>query len=241
MRERLVWIWVCMASVLLAGCASYVTPGGPANLQDIDRPDIAEAAARRPSPNFPARLAIARVQASGYQSHSQQAQVDGRYSVVTARELLSEADIQILSERPQLAGIAPLNRLLLPPRTDSFDDLRLAAAKVQADVLFVYTMDTVFRVEGRGYGPVSALSLGLIPDRDAKVLSTASGLFIDVRTGFIYGLAEASAQASGLTNAWSSRDTIDAKRLEAEQQAFDKLVAAAAKTWDGIAQQYAGQ
>ncbi len=118
------------------------------------------------------------------------------------------------------------------------NDLRLVAAKVQADIIFVYTLDTTFRIQGRGYGPLAVLSLGLVPDRDARVTSTASAVFMDVRTGFIYGLGEATARASGLTNVWSSSDTIDKKRLEAEQEAFDQLISEAGITWAGIVRQY---
>jgi hypothetical protein len=139
---------------------------------------------------------------------------------------------------PALAGVVPINRLLLPPKLESFDDLRLSAAQIQADVLLVYTLDTAFRVQGRGYGPLAAISLGVVPDRDAYITSTASALFIDVRTGFIYGVAEATAKTTGLTNVWSSRSTIDKKRVEAEQQAFDGLMTQAGTTWKGIATQF---
>jgi hypothetical protein len=158
--------------------------------------------------------------------------------VLTTQELLTESQVNSIQGWPALAGAVPINRLLLPPKFESFDDLRLCAAQIQADVLLVYTLDTSFRVQGRGYGPLAAISLGVVPDRDAYITSTASALFIDVRTGFIYGVAEATAKASGLTNVWSSRTTIDKKRVEAEQQAFDGLMTQAAVTWKGIATQY---
>lgn len=208
-------------------------------LQDIDRADIAEAAARKPSPNFPARLAVARVQATGYKSYSAEAYGAGVFSVVTTQELMTDGQMQAISGWPSVAGVAPVSRLLLPASLRSLDDLRLSAAKLQADVLLVYTLDTAFRINGRGYGPLTAISLGIVPDRDAHVTATASALFIDVRTGFIYGVAEATAKASGLTNFWSSSDTVDRKRLEAEREAFGLLLAEAGKTWARIAGQYA--
>jgi hypothetical protein len=228
------------AAMLLAcsGCASYVTPGAPVKLQDIDRPDIAAAAARKPSPNFPARLFVARVQAPQYRSYSSEAYGSGRFSVLTTQELLTEGHLNTIQSWPSLAGVVPINRLLLPPRLESLDDLRLAAAQVQADILLVYTLDTTFRVQGRGYGPLAVISLGAVPDRDAHITSTASALFTDVRTGFIYGVAESTTKVSGLTNAWGSRSTIDRKRIEAEQEAFDKLVTQASVTWKGIAERY---
>jgi hypothetical protein len=230
---------VVLALVLIcAGCASYVTPGAAVRLQDIDRPDIAAAAARKASPNFPARLAVARVQAPQYRSYTGEAYGSGRFSVLTTQELLTENHITAIQGWPFLAGAIPVNRLLLQAKLETLDDLRLAAAQIQADILLVYTLDTSFRIQGRGYGPLAAISLGVVPDRDAYITSTASALFIDVRTGFVYGVAESTAKASGLTNVWSSRSTIDKKRVEAEQQAFDGLMTQAATTWRGFALQY---
>ena len=223
---------------ICAGCASYVTPGAAVRLQDIDRPDIAAAAARKAAPNFPARLAVVRVQAPQYRSYSSESYGNGRFSVLTTQELLTEEHMSAIRTWPALSGAVPINRLLLPPKLESLDDLRLAAAQVRADVLLVYTLDTSFRIQGRGYGPLAAISLGVVPDRDAYITSTASALFIDVRTGFIYGVAEDTAKVSGLTNLWSSRSTIDKKRIEAEQQAFDALMTQAAVTWKGIAAQF---
>jgi hypothetical protein len=224
--------------LVCAGCASYVTPGAAVRLQDIDRPDIAAAAARKPSPNFPARLAVVRVQAPQYRSYSSVSYGSGRFSVLTTQELLTEDHVRAIQEWPALAGAIPINRLLLPPALESFDDLRVAAAQIQADILLVYTVDTAFRIQGRGYGPLTAISLGVVPDRDAYITATASAVFIDVRTGFIYGVAESTAKTSGLTNVWSSQSTIDKKRVEAEEHAFDGLILQAATTWKGIATQF---
>lgn len=224
--------------VVCAGCASYITPGGPVHLEDINRADIAEVASRKPSPNFPARIAVARVQAPGYRSYSSESLGTGRFGVLTTQELLTDEGFEAFGKWPAVAGVAPVSRRLLPSTLDSLDDLRLSAAKVQADVLLVYTLDTSFRVQGRAYGPLTAISLGLAPDRDAHVTSRASALFQNVRTGFVYGVAAATAQASGLTNVWGASDTIDEKRLEAERQAFALLLPQAEKTWAGIARQY---
>jgi len=210
------------------------------NLADIDRADIAEAASRKPSPNFPGRIAVVRVQAPDYRSYTVEASVSGRFSVVTTQELVTDVQIEAMERWPSVAAVAPMNRLLLPSRVDSLDDLRVAAAKVQADVLMVYTLDTAFRVQGRGYGPLTLISLGLVPDRDAYVTSTASVLFVDVRTGFVYGLGEATARESELTNAWGSNDTIDRKRIAAERSAFAQMFGNAEKTWAEIVSKYGG-
>ena len=225
----------------LGGCAaSYVTPGGPARLDAIDRADIAQVASRQPAASFPARIAVVRVQAADYRSSTAEPLATGRFSVVPTKELISDDELRAIGEWDNVAAVAPLSKLLLPAKLESVEDLRLAAAKLQADVLLVYTIDTSFRVQGRGYGPLAVLSLGLVPDRDAYVTSTASAIFVDVRTGFVYGVAEATEKDSGLTNAWSSSDTVDAKRIAAEREACRQLLTEARQTWSGIVAEHAG-
>lgn len=236
------WIAPLALLGLLSGCAaSYVTPGGPVRLDDINRADIAEVASREPAADFPARLAVVRVQSADYRSQSAEPLATGRFSVVATRELVSDADLAAIGKWDDVAAVAPLGKLLLPAKLDSLDDLRVAAAKLQADVLFVYTVDTTFRVQGRGYGPLAVVSLGIIPDRDAYVTSTASALFVDVRTGFVYGVAEGTAKESGLTNVWSSTDTVDRKRIAAEQEAVRLLLTEARATWSRVVEQQAAE
>lgn len=165
--------------VLCSGCASYITPGGPARLDEIDRADIVAVAARQPAANFPASIAIARIQAEDYQSYTSEGVGVGNFRALTTQELVTERQFQHISELPSVRGVAPINRLLLTSPLKSVDDLRLAAAQVQADVLLIYTIDTTFRIEGRAYGPLSVISLGLIPNRDAHITSTASAMFKD--------------------------------------------------------------
>jgi len=232
---------LCLLAIVSGCAASYVTPGGPVRLHDIGRADIAEAVARTPAADFPARLAVVQVQAPDYRSQSAEPLATGRFSVVPTRDLLTDADLAAIGAWDDVAAVAPLGKLLLPPRLDSIDDLRVAAAKLQADVLLVYTMDTTFRVQGRGFGPLAVITLGIVPDRDAHVTSTASALFVDVRTGFVYGVVEATAKQSGLTNAWGSTDTVDRKRIAAEQEAVDALLTEARATWARIVEQQAAE
>jgi hypothetical protein len=43
-----------------------------------------------------------------------------------------------------LRGLAPLNRLVLPQQLQSDRELRVGAAKLHADMLLIYTLDTTF-------------------------------------------------------------------------------------------------
>jgi len=221
-----------------AGCATYLTPGGAVNLQDVNRTDAADIAARRALPHFPASFAVVRVQAPAYRSFSSAAVGDGRYSVLTAPELLTPEVLATLAKWPSVADVSALDPQPVPPRYDSLDDLRLAAAKIQADILLVYTINTAFTFGGHAYPPLTAIPLGHPPDPDASVTATATALFVDVRTGFAYGSAEASAQAHGVPAGWPAGDAVDAQRREVEHQAFDGLMLSGQKTWSDIVDRY---
>ena len=80
-------------------------------------------------------------------------------------------------------AVAPLSRLLLPSELDSLKDLRLAAARLKTDLLIVYSIDTTFHVEATPLGPLSAITLGFLPNKEAHVTATTSGALVDTRTG----------------------------------------------------------
>lgn len=230
---------LCSVIIICTGCASsYVTPGEPANFADINREDIAEIVSRKPSPNFPARIAVIRIQAPNYVSYTAEGQRYGGFSIIPAHELTADNTLQKIQQWPQVTTVVPVSSLLIPANAKSIDDLRLAAAKLQADVLMIYTIDTKFYINNHFHASFSLLSLGMMPDRNANVTATATAIFTDVRTGFTYGTADATAKATGLTSAWSSDATVDKKRVEAEQLAFNDLIKAANQTWQGIVEQY---
>lgn len=227
-----------VAALLCAGCASYTTPGGPAKFADIGRSDAATEGVRLPSPHFPARVAVVRVQAPQYKSFTSDSYGKGRYSVVSTQELLTDDAVQAMAKWPSVEGITPLSPALLPAKLETLDDLRLAAAKLQADIMLICTMDTVFELHGKAVEPMKSLPLGDKPGDDAALRSIASVEFTDVRTGFSYGSAQVSASASDLGSAWGKPERVDAKRIDTERAAFTQLLAEAQKTWEGIATRY---
>lgn len=229
---------VLVIALTCAGCASYRTPGGPAHLADINPAAVAGAGTLKPSPHFPATIALVRVQAPRYESYSSRGFGDGSFSIVTPPESAAKEQLKIFADWPSVAGVVPLDISLLPAKLVSLDDLRLTAAKLQADVLLVYTIDTALDVQNRIYLPLTSIPLGNAPDKDANIQSTASAEFIDVRSGFTYGASEATAKVSDLVTAWGSSAAVDNKRLEAEQQAFSELAAKAEKIWAELVQQY---
>lgn len=225
---------------LISGCASYTTPGGAVDLTGIDSDEIAEIMAREPAAQFPAVLAFARIQSSNYSSYSADTYGTGAFSVVTTREFLGDAEANGLASLPNVRSVTPLSRLLLPSRLDSIRDLRTAGASLKSDILLIFTIDTSFRVDGKTIGPLSLVSLGILRDRETVVTSTASAILVDIRSGYVYGVAEASASETKSTNAWGSTSAVDQSRLTTEREAFNGMLRELKNTWREIASEYSG-
>jgi len=188
---------------------------------------------KKPLAALPTGLAVIRVQAPGYRySHGV-----GRYSVVTTRDVEKDEQIAHILKLPMISGVAPVNRLLLTDRLDSDEQLRHAAAQLHADMTFIYTFDTRFYVQDLAK-PLTVISLGLSPNKTARVVTTASGVLMDTRNGYIYGLVEATEEHKTITNAWSSEDAIEACRRENESRVFGKLVGEFEKMWKGVVDQF---
>ena len=237
---RLLKVLILGVALLAGGCASYTTPGGGVRLGELTDSDISAVMARKPAATFPANVALARVQAPDYQSYRVSSFGSGRYSVVTTREVETEADFQRLSRLPLVAGLAPLNRILLPTNLDSIKALREAAARLKADILLVYSFDTAFHAGEQKFAPLNVISLGFLKNKEVTVTTTASAALFDVRTEYLYGLAEASAQESKYASVWGKADTVDDLRVRTEREAFQNLLPELERTWAGVVAQYAG-
>ena len=222
----------------LTGCATqYVTPGGPAKLETIANPDIRESFATKPEMQFPTSIVLVRVQSPGYRSYSAQGYGQGRYSVVTMREFEEDSDFQRIQSLPDVGGAIMLNRLLLPERLDSDVELRAAAAKLHADALLIYTIDTEFYDRAKST-PMTAFSLGLAHTKDVLVSSTAAAILVDVRTGYIYGALEDTEKATRQSSAWTTRDAVENSRKETEKVAFQKLLGEFEPFWKNVVARY---
>jgi hypothetical protein len=242
------WRIVCGAVLggivtVSAGCANYAAPGRAAELGALNadaqrmltEESLRAETDRKPAATFPAGIAVVRLQAPGYRSRTNQGYGYGRYSIVTTRDIEKDEQFERLSTLPGVRGVVPVSRMLLPRELESDLELRKAALQLQADILMLYTIDTVFHVDENSK-PLTLVSLGLFPNRKARVTSTASALFMDARTGYIYGAAEASDQQDQLSNSWDSEDAVDQARLRAEAGAFDRLCGEIEKTWLKIQQ-----
>jgi hypothetical protein len=237
----------CTAAVVLAlmlsACATYQTPGAGINVSNLASADadIAEIMQREPASPFPARVAVARVQMTGYYSRSNQCYGTGRFCVVTTRDVEDEQDFERLARLPMISGVAAMSRILLPAQLNSIRDLRVAAATLKADMLLIYSLDTRFNVQSKEIGPFALISLGFLPNKQAQVTTTASAVLFDVRTGFVYGIAEATSREQQRATAWSSQNAIDNARLKSEATSFQELLGEFEKLWKGVVEAGAAQ
>ena len=215
---------VCLA---LGGCAAhYTTPHGGTNFAELASPDVQSYYRSKPASPFPANVAIVRVQDYGYGKD--------RYRTITTRDIEDDAHYETLAQLPLVRGIAPLGRMLVPANAATIRDLRAPAAMLHADLLLVYSVDTVFTVEGKSLGPLSMISLGLIPNKKAHVTTTVAGVLVDVRSGYIYGTTEATAKEEQRATIWSTERAIESSRMRAEQAAFDDFVGEFGNLWKGV-------
>ena len=196
-----------------------------------------ESFAAKPAAGFPAGIAAVRVQAPRYRSYYTEREGgvygQGRYSIITVKEVEDDADIQRIAKLPQVGGLITLSTLLLPAQLQSDREIREAAARLKADMVLLYTFDTSFHDNDASVA-LNVITLGLSPTRRVFVRVAASALLIDTRTGFIYAALEANEKRQVTTNAWESRESADRARRDAEKAAFKALVSEFETNWPQI-------
>jgi hypothetical protein len=227
-----------LALAALGGCAHYTTPGRGVSIPEITEGDIAQELARKPAAVFPAHVILARVQGANYASYSNRGYGQGRYTLVTARDIELESDFTRLASLEGIAGIGTLSRVLLPPDVQSGRDLRQAAAQLHGDIVLLYTVDTVFRTDTRDLGPLQLVGLGFFRNKKASVTATCATAFLDVRTGYVYGVAEGTATETRSSDVWGTQAALDKARLKAERAAFEKAMKEVEAVWSSIYREY---
>src|SRR4030095_9892278 len=190
-------IILAVITAIITSCTQYVTPGSAVKISDLADEDISKLLSNKPASEFPVNIAVARIQHPQYTNYKQQqssySEQQGNFSMILTRDAIEDEAFQKLSELNGVKQASPFNRLLLPYNYKSIKDLRMAAAKMKAQMLMVYTFDTEFMIDTKNYGPQNAFSLGYLKNKDVKVTTTASVALFDVQTEYLYGLAEATA------------------------------------------------
>lgn len=236
--RRTIRVLALLSALAAQGCATYTTPGGAVSIPAITGANVAQALAREPAASFPAHVIVARVQAPGYWSNTNRGYGAGAYSVVTTRDIEEEGDFERLAALPGVSAVGAIGRVLLPSTMGTTEELRVAAAQLRGDILLLYTLDTAFRTDTQRLGPLQAIALGFFPNKKALVSSTCAVALIDVRTGFVYGVAEATATEEQRSNVWNTSAAIDRGRLLAERRAFVDALAQVERTWSDVYARY---
>ncbi|MFT3919364.1 hypothetical protein [Cloacibacterium sp.] len=239
------FLTVILLSVIAISCAvNYTTPGGDIKISNLADEDISKILQNKPAIEFPANIAVARIQAPNYTNYAYQARYanpqlqNGNFSMILTRDADEESSFSEIAKLDGIKQIAPFNKLLLPYNYNSIKDLRLAAAKMKANVLLVYTFDSQFSIDNKNYGPQNVFSLGYLKNKNVKVRTTASAALFDVQTEYLYGLAEATAEQSKTSNAWKKQDEVDYLRIETEKESFKKLTPQIKEMWNGVIAEY---
>lgn len=220
------------AALLLCSCETYVTPANEGNLTPVNL-NTKAAYTGKPAITFPASIALVRVQGNSANGGG----ANG-YNVVTTHELETEQDFNTISKMPGIAGVVSMNNLLLPKSGASNVDLREAAAKLHANAILVYTVNS--DTHGNDMAPpLTLFTLGLAPNQTHKATSSASAILMDTKTGYIYGALEEKAERASMSSSWGSEDVRDATRRGAERAAFGKLVADFGPFWNDVHSRYA--
>lgn len=239
-------VFLVLVSFFLASCAAkYTTPGGSVNISELADEDIAKILSNKPAAQFPVNVAIARIQSPRYTalgySRAVYANPSASYSMVLTRDAVEEEVYENWSKLEGIESASPFNRLLLPYQYKTIKDLRLAAAKMKAGMLIVYTFDTEYVIDTKNFGPQNAISLGYLKNKEVKVVTTASAAVFDVQTEYLYGLTEATARKVKKSNAWKKQEEVDALREDTEREAFMGLSKKIEELWGDILEEYRPQ
>lgn len=233
MYKNIIFVVLCVTA--LSGCASsYVTPNKSVDLAQVSDIDIQQAYQGKPTANFPARIVYVRLEKAEENYYG-----SGSYNVVKTWGFESEEDEARLSRLVGVAGIAPLSEMLIPSELSGLKDLRMIAAKMHADMLLVYSVDSASRVEKKEFGLLEVITLGFRDNKEVDVKASASATFYDVKTEYLYGLAQASSRKAGQTDIWNREKVVAGLRKAAEKEALHNLVPQIEATWEKIREDYA--
>ena len=242
-------VFALLLSAFLSGCSSYAVAPRGADMSLFGMVDeetraeqtdwnIADALKLEPLARFPSAIAVARVQSGNTSSRSHGVSYGrGAYTVVTTRTVESDEDFARVAGLDKVTGVAPMNRLVLASDLRTDKELRTAAARLHADLLLIYTFDTAV-FSGDSDSPLDVITLGFLPGKEARVVTTASAVLMGTHNGYIYATAEATAESSHRANTWTNERKVDEARHATEREAVGELVDSFVAVWPGVVGHY---
>ncbi len=225
---------ILLVAMVLAGCTSTTQlSSGTAYLDRYDRAagaqdqlndEIRAAANVEPILSFPARIGLARIE-SGRLTPIPQAEADAWLEMA---QRLGPKFGEFVPISPLIAKLAAGETA--PRRIgynydrrveDIIRSIRLGAARQHVHAVLIYETSGSGSNESTVFSAVDLTIIGmfLIPSRVLKAKGFASALLVDVRNGYPYGTAQATAKDSGISTLIGSYDRAQALAQEARTQA----------------------
>lgn len=212
-----------LAVLAVASCDYYTPPmiskpmtKGPSGSDA----DISSGA--RPTVRFPARVAVARINASG-DGFSLEDSTQGEKPEYAAK----------VAALPGIAGVVGLNRLALKSHVESYRELDREALKLGADLIAVYRFDSSEDIQD-AFVPLTVATLGLAPNHTHKTTTVATLMVRDARTGYIYGVMEERADSGGLTAGIDVENATHRGKRRSREKAMEQLMEKLPAFWGGV-------
>ena len=184
--------------------------------------EVRQIAAIEPSLIFPARIGLARIEGGRlttlpeHDARAWQEQV----------EKLGDTYGEFVPVSPLIAEmVSAPSSTRLNPAADVIAHIRRGAARQHLDYVLVYEVGASRREKSNALSLADLTIIGMfvLPTRTIEVEATASGLMLDVRTGYPYATLTTHADRSGLSRAVSERSTGLSYADRAKAKAVSKL------------------
>ncbi len=210
--------------------ASHEVLNGAAT--DVDE-DVRRIAAIEPTLAFPARIGLARIQ-------------NGRLTALPADEALIWQDtVETLGESyGALVPVSPMiASMVSEPTTAGMNrsaaiiaHIRRGAARQHLDYVLAYEVGSSRneKANALALADLTVIGMFVLPSRTIEVEATASGLMLDVRTGYPYATLTTHAEKSGISRVISDGSTGMAYADTAEERAVAKLAEEFAGAMEGL-------
>lgn len=169
---------------------------------------LRRAAAVEATLTLPARIGLARISGNSLKPITVEeldlwrAPTDNnihQVDIVPIAPLVAEAVTRELSSTTTKDGRDALS--------SAMTQIRLASARQHVDAVLIYTTDTASQRRRNLLSVADLVLVGgaFVPSRSIKTEATAQALLMDVRSGYPYGSASASANLSKLSPWWGAR------------------------------------
>lgn len=213
-----------LAFLTVASCDYYTPPviSTPMTKGPSGKGAELDSGSSRPTVRFPARVAVARISASG----------DG-FSLEDSTQGEKKEHAAQVAALPGISGVVALNRLALKSHVDSYRELDREALKLGADLVAVYRFDSSEDVQD-AFVPLTVVTLGLAPNHTHKTTTVATLMVRDARTGYIYGVMEERADSGGLTAGMDVENAVQRDKRRSRDKAMDKLMEKLPAFWSGV-------